>query len=129
MSTGRNRGAWIWVAIAAVALVSVTCAEAGLEGAKAYAHPVLKLLARGHSHPPVANAGIPRQSPRFSGRRAPAFVSSAGVSGAFCFVPVFFVGLLLPLRPRSGASHDTCRRAPMAPSHSASFQRPPPQLA
>jgi hypothetical protein len=129
MSTGRNRTALIWVAIAAVALVSVTCAEAGLESAKAYASPVLKLLAKGQAHTPVAKPGAAHSLSRFSERRAAAFLSRAGVSGVFWLVPVFFIGLLLPLGPRSGVPAESCRLAFTGPSLPVLFQRPPPQIA
>ena len=39
----RNRNAWMWVAIAAVAFTSVARAETGLQSAKGYAHPVLRV--------------------------------------------------------------------------------------
>lgn len=121
MTGNRNKNAWLWVAIAAISLASVSRAEAGLQSAKAYAHPVLQFLAS-HSQHPVA-----RQSPPRFAQRGYLFRDSG--SGTWMAVlPVQFVGLVSPLSQFSSL----CARYPghtsAAPLLPASFQRPPPSL-
>jgi hypothetical protein len=45
MTLTRHRSAWIWVAIAAIAMATVARAQAGVQTATAYTHPVLEFLA------------------------------------------------------------------------------------
>jgi hypothetical protein len=127
MPLSRNRNAWMWVAIAAVAFTSVAQAEAGLQTAKGYSHPVLEFLVRGHGQNTAAHSGALRFAHPGSRQANSVFRnSSSGV--LIAILPVWFVGLVSPLTPRSVASLQL-GRLPSAPQLSALFQRPPPSLA
>lgn len=125
----RNRSPWIWVAIAAVAFTSVARAEAGLQSAKAYAHPVLAFLAKTQSQHPAAKTGVSRFAQRASGRQIKLMSRDAGPGAWMAMLPVFFIGLVSPLTLVSAASLCDICRAPASPSLPAAFQRPPPSLA
>lgn len=126
MTGTRNKSAWIWVAIAAITLASASRAEAGLQSAKAYAHPVLAFLAKSQS--PVANPAVPRFVRRGSGQPIDSIFRNAGSGTWTAILPVFFIGLVSPLSLLSAASNRCLGQAPMAPLLPASFQRPPPHF-
>lgn len=126
MTGTRNKNAWIWVAIAAITLASASRAEAGLQSAKAYAHPVLAFLAKSQS--PIANPMVPRSVQRVSGRSINSIYRNAGSGTWTAILPVFFVGLVSPLSLLSAASIRCLDRTPAAPLLPASFERPPPYL-
>ena len=124
----RNKSAWMWVAIAAVAFTSVARAEAGLQSAKTYAHPVLEFLARSQSQNLAELSGAFRFAHRGSRRHANSRLRSAGPGALIAMLPVLFIGLVSPLAPLSAASIRCLGRAPAVPLLSALFQRPPPRL-
>jgi hypothetical protein len=126
MSGSRNKSAWIWVAIAAIAFASAARAEAGLQSAKAYAHPVLELLAKNQSPNPATKAGVSRFAQLGSGRQISAKSRDASIGMWMAILPVFFIGLVSPLTLLSAASIRGLYQAPAAPLLPASFQRPPP---
>ncbi len=128
MTGSRNRSAWMWVAIAAVAFASVARAEAGLQGAKAYAHPVLEFLARGQTQYAIPGPGASRYTQRGSSRPMRAIFREAGSGSWLTILPVFFIGLITPLAPESAPSTQSLGRGPAEPLLPASFQRPPPCL-
>ncbi len=74
----RNKRAWMWVAIAAVAFTSIARAEAGLQSARTYAHPVLDFLARSQSQNLAAHSGAFRFANPGSGRHANSRLRNAG---------------------------------------------------
>jgi len=117
------------VAVAAIALASAARAEAGLQSARAYAHPVLEFLAKSQSQSPAAIPGASRFSQSGSRRQANFLLRDAGPGSWMAMLPVFFVGLISPLTLLSAASSRLLQRAPAAPFLPASFQRPPPSLA
>ena len=125
----RNKRAWMWVAIAAVAFTSVARAEAGLQSAKAYAHPVLEFLARSQSQNLAAHSSVLRFASLGSGRQANSRLRNAGPGALIAMLPVLFIGLVSPFTLLSAASIRCLGRAPAAPLLPASFQRPPPRLA
>jgi hypothetical protein len=120
----RHRSAWIWVAIAAIAMATVARAQAGVQSATAYTHPVLEFLAS-HSSAAATSGELSLLGHRPD--RQARTTLSAGSSGVWTAVlPVLFVGLVAPLSlvsPRFGLSLD---RTPSAPALPFSFQRPPP---
>jgi hypothetical protein len=126
MTGPRNKNAWIWVAIAAITLASASRAEAGLQSAKAYAHPVLAFLAKSQS--PVANPAAPRFAQRGSVRPAHSIFRNAGSGTWTAILPVFFIGLVSPLSLLSAASVQCLGKTLASPLLPASFQRPPPRL-
>lgn len=125
MSGPRNRNAWVWVAIAAIAFASAARAEAGLQSAKAYAHPVFEFLAKSQIQY-AAKPGALRFSQPGSRRQSKAISSDAGIGLCMAMLPVFFVGLVSPLSLLSAASIQGLHQSPAAPLLPASFQRPPP---
>ena len=128
MTGTRNRSAWIWVAIAAITLASASRAEAGLQSAKACAHPVLAFLAKSQGQYPVAKPGVTRFVQRVSGRPINSMFRDAGSGTWMAILPVWFIGLVSPLSLLSAASIHRPGRTPAAPLLPASFQRPPPRL-
>ncbi len=129
MSRSLNKNAWMWVAIAAVAFTSVAHAEAGLQSAKTYAHPVLEFLARSQSQNHAELSGVLRFAHRGSRRQANSMLRSDGSGFLFAMLPVFFIGLVSPLALVSAGSLRCLGRAPAVPLLSALFQRPPPSVA
>ena len=127
MSGTRNKNTWVWVAIAAIAFASAARAEAGLENAKAYAHPVLEFLAKSQGQSPATLSGVFRFAHRGS-RQASLLSQNAGSGTIVAIFPVMFIGLVSPLALVSAASIRCLGRAPAAPTLSALFQRPPPSL-
>jgi len=125
MSGSRNRSAWMWVAIAAIAFTSAARAEAGLQSAKAYAHPVLEFLAKSQSQH-SAFKPVSRYVPAGSARQIRAISRNAGIGVWMAIVPVFFIGLVSPLTLVSAAFIRGISWPPAAPLLPASFQRPPP---
>jgi len=125
----RNRAAWMWLAIAAVAFTSVATAETGRHSSKGYAHPVFEFLVRSQSQ----NAGAHSVPLRFTNTGSLRQSSSTfrnSVSGQLiAMLPVLFIGLVSPLSPQALATIQSLGRAPAAPLLSALFQRPPPSLA
>ena len=128
MTGHRNRSAVMWVAIAAVAFASVARAEAGLEGAKAYAHPVLEFLARSQTQNAIAGPGTSRYAQRGSSREMHAMFRDAGSGSWMAMLPVFFIGLIAPLALKSAPTGQSVGRGPAEPLLPASFERPPPCL-
>jgi hypothetical protein len=128
MTGNRNRSAWMWVAVAAVAFASVARAEDGLQGAKAYAHPVLEFLARSQAPHAIPGPGASRYAQRGSSRPMRAIFRNAGSGSWLAMLPVFFIGLIAPLALHSAPSTHSLGRGPAEPLLPASFQRPPPCL-
>jgi hypothetical protein len=128
MSSARNRNAWMWLAIAAVAFTSVARAEAGLQSSKGYTHPVLEFLARSQSQNSGAHSAALRFVNSGSRHQASSLSGHSGSRGLIAMLPVLVIGLVSPLT-LSIASIRCLGRAPAQPLLSALFQRPPPSLA
>jgi hypothetical protein len=126
MSGPRNKNAWVWVAIAAITFASAARAEAGLQSARAYAHPVLEFLAKSQIQTPAAKPGVLRFAQLGSARQINAVSRDAGTGVWMAILPVFFIGLVSPLSLVSTATIRSLYQMPAAPLLPASFQRPPP---
>ena len=114
------------MAFAAIAFASVARAEAGLQSARTYAHPVLEFLAGNHAAQPAAIYANPRLAPHRYSRQIKATSRDRFAVAGLAMLPVFFIGLvspLSPLSPRSSLSLGSNVTAPLPPSL---FQRPPP---
>lgn len=121
MTGSRNKYAWMWVAIAALSLASVSRTAAGLDAGRIYANPVLHFLVKSHSAS-VATSGAMRL-----GQRGSLFRDAR--SGAWiAFLPVCFVGLVL-LRLSSPSFVRALQLVVVAGKRIALFQRPPPVFA
>lgn len=128
MTGHRNKHAWLWVAIAAISLASVSRAEAGSDSARAYANPVFQFLVRSHNAS-AARSGAARFAPRRSIGRIRAIFRDAGSPTWIACLPVLLFGFIAPLSLFSGVSVRSPQCAPAAPLLPGSFQRPPPVLA
>ena len=128
MTGTRNKHAWIWVAIAAISLASVSRAEAGLDTARAYANPVLHFLVKSHSASVAAKSGAARYAQRGSMRGifGRGIFRDARTGAWVAFLPVCFVGLVLLSFPATAPVRPV--QATAAPQLPALFQRPPPSL-
>jgi hypothetical protein len=127
MTSTRHRNAWIWVAIAAMAVATLSRAQAGIQNASAYTNPVLEFLA-GH---PSAGAEPGTDVPRFLQHRSrqPNAVFSSGAPGAWNgILPVLFIGLVAPLSLIRANSIQSLGRTLAVPVLPFRFQRPPPSL-
>ena len=123
MTGSRNKYAWIWVAITALSLASVSRTVAGIDGARAYANPVLHLLVKSHSTSVVAKSGpgmrLAQRSSIFRDARNGTWIA---------FLPVYFVGLVT-LSLSSAPFLRALFPLPAAPPSAIFFQRPPPVFA
>lgn len=126
MPGSRNKNAWVWVAIAAIAFTSAARAETGRQSAKAFTHPVLEFLARSQSQNPAAHSGVLRFTNPGSRRQSASVLRNAASGALIAILPVFFIGLVSPLALASVGSTRSQGRAPAPPLLSALFQRPPP---
>ena len=129
MSGSRNRSAWMWVAIAAVAFTSVARAEAGRQNAKTHTLPVLHFLAFAQNQNSAAPSGVLRFGYLGSHRQGNSMSRNAGPAAFVAMLPVLFIGLVSPPTLLSVASIRSHGRPPAAPLLSALFERPPPRLA
>jgi hypothetical protein len=119
MLANRSKDAWILVAIAAIALSSLACAEAGIENARAYASPIIKFLAGS----PLADAAVSNSTDR-TVSSVPRYIFGTALD----LLPVWFIGLVSPVGLQSVRSLHAVSRALPAPCLSVLFQRPPPAL-
>jgi hypothetical protein len=120
----RNRSAWIWVAITAIALASVARAESGYEIARAYANPLIALFSADQGSQPLAAHNIaPGRTVRGDGSNSQ---QNGGASFWLELLPVLFVGLLSTRSLLSGQSSLSLGHVYPAPALAALFQRPPP---
>jgi hypothetical protein len=129
MMTTRQRNAWLWVAIAALALAYVARAQAGIEHARACTAPVIEFLSAPHTSRLAVNgntSGISNHEFARPGKLA--LLHDSGSSVWTPILPVLFIGLLFPLTLLSLGFIVRLGRTPAAPSLPASFQRPPPVL-
>jgi hypothetical protein len=129
MLRNRNRSAWVWVTIAAIALVSATRADSSRQGVKAGMRAALALLNRGQSLPLAANPGIAQLIPRATGRRVAALLRDSGINGWVGIVPILFVAMVSPVKAVSAVPPPRSGQTPAAPLLPSAFQRPPPRLA
>ena len=126
MTANRQRHAWIWVAVAAIAVVTLARAQSDLPQSaalrSALTNPVLQFLSA-HAQNDTAATWTRRSASAHSQR------TSHQDSGAWMvFLPVFFIGLLTPLSL-------VAPKALLSGGHSLSssflpllFQRPPPSF-
>jgi hypothetical protein len=119
MTVNRSRGAWIWVAVAAITLASIARAESGIENARAYATPVIKFFAGSHLAESGASA-VAHRATSSSKFTAPGMILN--------LMPVCFVGLVAPLNLLTARSALCLGRGLAAPDLPGLFERPPPLL-
>lgn len=117
MSGYRSKGAWIWVAMAAISFASLARVQSGVENARLYADPVIKFFAAAHQTDAELSARSHRGAPRSQ-------TSTAGIG--LDLMAVFFVGLVVPFALQILRSISSMQRPPAAPHIASLFQRPPP---
>ena len=119
MKANRSKGAWIWVAMAAISLVSLPRVQSGVENARAYADPVIKFFAAAHQ----ADADASVRSHRAVSK------TQTGASGiGLDLMAMFFVGLVAPLVLQPFRTLFCLQRPSAIPILANLFQRPPPVL-
>jgi hypothetical protein len=119
----------MWLAIAAMAFVSLARVEAGAGSATATGNAVLAFLAGQQSQATVSAAGSPQIVRVGSARHGSGMYLHDASSGAWMSVlPVLFIGLVAPLSLISPQSFLSLGRTSSSPALPAKFQRPPPAL-
>jgi len=119
----------MWLAVAAMAVVSLARVEGGVGNAAAGVHPVLAFLAGQQNAADVSAAGGPQIVRIGSTRKLSGVYLHDASSGAWTtMLPVLFIGLLAPLSLISPRSLRSLGRTPSAPLLPVLFQRPPPAL-
>jgi hypothetical protein len=124
ITANRHKSAWIWLAVAAIAVATLARAEAGLPRAAALTHPVLEFLSAHASSDGVATAR--HHGSRSAGLRRASQNDSAGAWTVL--LPIFFIGLIAPLKLISARTLLSLGVTPSAPALASLFQRPPPPL-
>lgn len=128
MTAARYKNAWIWLAVAAMAVASLARVQAGIESATAYANPVFEFLAGHPADGALAATSVPRLLANGSARQAKGLSHGADPGAWMAILPVLFVGLVAPLNLLSPRAMLCLGRRPAAPALPFSFQRPPPSL-
>lgn len=119
----------MWVAVAAMAVVSLARVQAGAENATVSVNPVLAFLAGQQNVATVSAAGSPQIVRIGSARRGSGvYLHDASSGGWTAILPVLFVGLMAPMSLISARSIFSLGRTPSFPELPEKFQRPPPAL-
>jgi hypothetical protein len=126
MMANRHRSVWIWVAVAAMAAVTLARAESGAPLAKIPANPVLAFLSNHSIARDFPTAGIPGMLGRATEHRSRLVSNGNCVWSAI--LPVLFIGLVAPLNQISPRAMLSLGRSFAAPSLPFLFQRPPPSF-
>ncbi|HEY3627397.1 MAG TPA: hypothetical protein VGL00_13975 [Terracidiphilus sp.] len=128
MRTNRYRNAWVWLAVAAMAAVSLARVEAGAN-ATVDSNSVLAFLS-GQQNVATLSAGGGPQIVRSgsTGKVSGVYLHDAASGAWTAMLPVLFIGLLTPLSLISRRSMLSRERTPAVPALPCSFQRPPPAL-
>jgi hypothetical protein len=128
MTGNRHKSAWIWIAVAAMAAVTLARAEVGVPHAKISANPVLAFLSSHSIANDFSSSGIPGMLGHVSERRVRNLSSSASAGVWTAILPILFVGLIAPLILVSAEAKLCVGRAISAPALPFRFQRPPPSF-
>jgi hypothetical protein len=128
----QHRSAWSWLAVATMAVVLLARAQATIQIATAYTNPVFEFLASHQSSGVHGTNDNPGNFEYRFGRQTKGILLFASLghgadSGRWqAIMPVFFIGLVVPLSLVSPRSFDSLGRTPAAPALPFSFPRPPP---
>ena len=118
----------MWLAIAAMAVVSLARVEGTTGYSTAYSNPVLAFLAGQQSAVEFVPDGHQVLHLGTARGHSAAFLHGA-VPGAWAAIlPVLFIGLIAPLSLISPKSFLSLGRTPAAPALPCRYQRPPPAL-
>lgn len=128
MTATRHKNAWMWLAIAAMAVVSLARIEADGTAATC-TNSVIQFLAGQQNAATASAAGSPHIVKIGSARNGSGVYLHDAASGAWTAVlPVLFIGLAAPLNLISARSILSLGRTPARPELLRKFQRPPPIL-
>ncbi|MFP5236520.1 MAG: hypothetical protein ACLGSD_11515 [Acidobacteriota bacterium] len=121
MQSSRPKRALVWLALAAVAVVSVARLQSGIAPVRGYAHSVLAYIAAAQNETATVARGVP------AFRNAAARSSHDSTPAPLlALLPVFFIGLVAPLCLSLTGSTLSLGRPSPAPALPFRFQRPPP---
>lgn len=123
MTQTSNQRAWIWLALAAVVLVSTARVQAGIQPVRSYAHSVMAYLAATQNEAAALQQRATRRAATAAARGY-----QTGSAQLLALLPVFFVGLMAMLLQRVSGPSLCLGRPPAAPLLPSRFQRPPPSL-
>lgn len=128
MNANRQRNAWIWVAVAAITVVTLARTQAGIPQAAAlrtaFANPVLQFFSTHSSHESSASSTWTRRSASGHTQRT----SQQSPGAWMVFLPIFFIGLVAPLNLISARGMLSLESTLPAPALPSLFQRPPPSF-
>lgn len=127
MTANRQKNAWMWLAVAAMAVVALARVQAGAADSSACSNPVLAFLV-GQQNGVVASAAGGPQIVTIGSARNGVYLHDAASGGWTAILPVLFVGLMAPLSLISPRSIFSLGRPPASPELPERFQRPPPAL-
>ncbi|HEX3891590.1 MAG TPA: hypothetical protein VHW46_03370 [Terracidiphilus sp.] len=125
MTGNRQRYAWVWLAVAAITVATCARAQAGLPRTTALANPVLAFLS---AHAQSEASSTPVWAYRSGSARVQRTAHSATSDTWMVFLPVLFIGLVVPLNLLSSRAALSVGRTPPAPALPFLFQRPPPSV-
>jgi hypothetical protein len=117
--------AWIWLAVATLAVTSLARAQAGIPNATVRANPVFEFLTSNQYAAALGSDNARHSFARPAKTRALHRVDSRAWR---TMLPVLFVGLIAPLNLVMPSSELSLNRSSSAPALPFRFQRPPPSL-
>lgn len=119
----------MWVAVAAMAVVSLARVQGEIGNPRACANPVLAFLVGHQNVQAVSDAGGPQIVKIGFARKGSGIYLHDASSGAWtAILPVLFIGLVSPLSLISPRSTHSLGRTPSFPELPEKFQRPPPAI-
>jgi hypothetical protein len=124
MAGNRQRYAWVWLAVAAIAVATLARTQSGMPKTTALTNPVLQFLSAHASNETSATTLWNRRPASAHAQRT----SQQGSGAWMVFLPVFFIGLVAPLSLISSRALLSLGRTPSAPPLPFLFQRPPPSF-
>lgn len=127
MTPTRKKNAWMWLAIAAIAVVSLARVEAANSAADA--NSVLQFLAGQQNAATVSAAGSPHIIKIGAARHGSGvYLHNAASCAWMAVLPVLFIGLIAPLSLISPRCFLSLGFKLASPELLKKFQRPPPAL-
>jgi hypothetical protein len=128
MTPNRHKGALIWLAVAAMAALTLARAQAGAPHASSGTNAVLAFLS-GHSlEGDLARNAFAGLRVQRINRNVTGFSGTIGSGAWMAILPVLFVGLVAPLSLMATKAALCIGRLPCSAGRPFLFQRPPPSL-
>jgi hypothetical protein len=125
MAGNRQKHAWIWLAVAAIAVGTLARTQSSLPRTAAITNPVLAFLS---AHAQSEASATTAWNHRASFARAQRASHSASSDAWTALLPVFFIGLISPLNLLTARARLSLGRTSSAPALPFLFQRPPPSF-